>query len=230
MGISILCPTRNRPDNVLRMSKSALETAKNKNIEFLFYVDDDDTSFPFADLSNINYQVITGERIGISASINLLAKKATYDLFFLVGDDVIFKSLDWDQKFIDVYNNYPDGIIQMFPDDGSPNVPRLATHPVLSRRWVETLDYASPEIFQGDYADNWLSEIGDAVERRFFVKEVLVEHMHHSMNKSHYDQTYLEKRERDNKIDAWGYFVNNKHLRDLDIQKLKRAISQQRID
>jgi hypothetical protein len=225
MGISLLCPTRNRPENILRMVKSAYDLANNKNIEFLFYIDLDDNSFPTSQLpENVNFKIFLGERIGISASINKLAKEATNELFFLVGDDVVFKTQNWDQRFIEVYNNYPDGIIQMFPDDGSPNVPRLATHPVLSRKWVETLGYASPEAFQGDYADNWLSEIGDAINRRVFLKDVLVEHMHHSMNKAHYDNTYLEKRERDSEIDAWGYFTQNKNIRDLDVEKLKKVM------
>jgi hypothetical protein len=112
----------------------------------------------------------------------------------------------------------------MFPDDGSPNVPRLATHPILSRKWVETLGYASPKYFQGDYADNWLSEIGDLIGRRIFVKEVLIEHLHHSMGKASYDETYSEKRERDNKIDAWGHFLGSKSKRERDAKKLLKVI------
>ena len=37
--ISVLCPTRERPENVIRLVNSAKATAKNPDlIEFLFYV------------------------------------------------------------------------------------------------------------------------------------------------------------------------------------------------
>ena len=77
MAISLLCPTRKRPDNVLKMVNSAYDTALNKNIEFLFYVDEDDDSFPEKALSHVNYRKVKGQRIGISSSINKLASVAT---------------------------------------------------------------------------------------------------------------------------------------------------------
>ena len=43
--ISILTPTRNRPNNCERFIKSIYQTTKNRgNIELLFYVDKDDPS------------------------------------------------------------------------------------------------------------------------------------------------------------------------------------------
>ena len=43
--ISILTPTRNRPNNCQRFIKSIYNTAKNRgNIELFFYVDNDDPS------------------------------------------------------------------------------------------------------------------------------------------------------------------------------------------
>ena len=41
--ISICCPSRGRPTLAKRMAESAINTAKNKNIEILFYLNDDDT-------------------------------------------------------------------------------------------------------------------------------------------------------------------------------------------
>ena len=41
--ISICCPSRGRPTLAKRMADSAINTAKNKNIEILFYLNNDDT-------------------------------------------------------------------------------------------------------------------------------------------------------------------------------------------
>ena len=40
--ISILCPTRGRPEFMERLVQSAIETSEWNNYEFIFYIDDDD--------------------------------------------------------------------------------------------------------------------------------------------------------------------------------------------
>ena len=67
--ISILVPTRNRPENVKRLISSALKTADYPNkIEFVFYVDEDDSSFDMK-LRNTKIIVVRGPRIWISLAL-----------------------------------------------------------------------------------------------------------------------------------------------------------------
>ena len=44
---ALICPTRERPDRLLEFAGSALKTADHpEQLEFLFYVDDDDPTLP----------------------------------------------------------------------------------------------------------------------------------------------------------------------------------------
>ena len=74
--ISILIPTRGRPKNVKRVIKSALLTADKPNkLEFLSYVDFDDSTFPNSVISK-QVKVIHGPRVWISLISNILRDKS----------------------------------------------------------------------------------------------------------------------------------------------------------
>ena len=68
--ISILTPTRGRPENVRRLVNSVLTTAKFPDeVELLFYVDFDDETFP-TEIQSSNVRVI---RVNFSRKISQAA-------------------------------------------------------------------------------------------------------------------------------------------------------------
>ena len=225
IGISVLTPTRNRPQNITKLTQSLIENADDPSrIEFIFYVDNDDETWSDDNVKHNQFTVVRGERIGIGKSINEIYKKAKHDLIFLCGDDVMCRTKGWDTIFIAAYQSYPDQIVQIFGEDLSGATPRLATHPCLSRKWIETIGYTSPPQFQGDYADNWMSDIGDIIQRRIYCSQVIMEHCHGAYGKNAMDSVYQEKWERDKTVEPLRIFNEGKIERIKEAEKLQKVI------
>jgi len=73
--ISILTPTRNRPNNCERFIKSIYNTAKNPgNIELHFYVDNDDPSLEaYKSLAKLLCTVVYFDVSSITVSLNIFS-------------------------------------------------------------------------------------------------------------------------------------------------------------
>ena len=188
--ISLLCPTRNRPNNVLRLVETARLTAFG-DIEFVFYVDDDDDTFP---LDNVS--VVRGPRIVLSEMWNRCYERASGDVLMHCGDDLIFHTVGWDAEVRAAVESVPDRIVLVHGDDGAPWSASLATHSFITRRWVETVGHFVPPLFSAEYNDTWLTEVADMIDRRIYLPHVRIEHMHYSFGKSGFDRTYAELQER----------------------------------
>lgn len=202
--ISLLCPTRNRPDNVRRMYRSALENAAGP-VEALFYVDEDaPKSVPGEELRELGHEltgtvpsvcVVPGPRITLSDMWNVLARSANGEIMMHCGDDIVFRSKDWDLQVINTFNAYPDRIVFVHGnamDYGE----RFGTHGFLHRRWVQTVGYFTPPYFASDYADTWINDVADMIGRRHYLPDVITEHMHFVFGKAPLDATYQERLDR----------------------------------
>jgi len=92
--ISILCPTRGRPESMQRMVTSARKTATMPDdLEFVFYIDEDDmASYEMAE--RLDVKAVVGPRIILSEMWNACWMQANEDsdIFMHCGDDIIFRS------------------------------------------------------------------------------------------------------------------------------------------
>jgi hypothetical protein len=94
MTVSLLVPTRGRPDQIASMWASACATASRPNdLELVIYVDDDDPTV-LPDLGDAT--IIHGPRIVLSDCWNKCAAAATGDILWLGNDDVLFRTPGWD--------------------------------------------------------------------------------------------------------------------------------------
>lgn len=203
--ISILTPTRGRPDNITRLISSALDTALHPNlIEFVFYVDYDDHSsdnvIERASMTGARTMTIVGDRIVLSEMWNVCARAAHADVMMHCGDDIVFRSEGWDKLVIDEFAKYPDGIVLVHGRDGYQDE-RLATHGFRHRNWMNVVGTFVPPYFSSDYNDTWVTEVADKLGRRRYIPEIYTEHMHPVVNKGPLDLTHqerLQRHERDN--------------------------------
>ena len=209
--ISLLCPTRKRPDNVKRLVESVFATAKRPNdVELVFYVDDDDDTFPL----DGKVKVVRGPRIVLSQMWNRCYDVARGDVLMHCGDDIVFRTPMWDVEVWRQVVSVPDRIVLVHANDGSPWSARLATHSFLTRRWVETVGQFVPPIFSAEYNDTWLTEVADMVGRRRYLPHVLIEHMHWAFSKAPMDGTYaeLQRRRRRDRVDELYQETINERL------------------
>lgn len=202
---------------------SARETAANPaEIEFIFYVDDDDDeSAVRADY--LDTTAVRGPRIVLSEMWNRCWDEAKYDVAMQCGDDIIFRSRDWDLHVLYAFERFPDKIALVHGRDGYQDA-NLATHGFLHRRWINHLGYFVPPHFSSDYNDLWLTEVADLLGRRIYVPEIFTEHMHPVVGKGVWDQTHQERLARHARDNVDQLYRNLLSRRMEDVTKLADAI------
>ena len=199
MKISILCPTRNRPHHIQAVYDSGMDTAKNKSdIDFSFYIDNDDTlsESKFNEMNKLNIKVTKGDRICLSVMWNEAYKKAEGEILMHCGDDILFKTKDWDELIINAFNQYEDKIVLVGGNDGSGKEVhdgKFFTHGFIHRNWVNAVGYFVPPYFSSDYNDTWLNDVARLVGRWHYIPELLTEHMHPAWKKRPDDQTDIDR-------------------------------------
>jgi len=186
--ISVLCPTRERPENVLRLVNSARATAKNPELlEFIFYVDLDDESFPDID----GVKVIRGPRVWISNAHNVLYASAKGEILMTAGDDMEFLSMNWDVVIKEKFKSIPDRIGLVFGNDLGTHAGKIAVHGFFHRRWIEIIGtWVQPG--RGCPWDLWSTDVARKIDRLFYLPEVHIKHIHYRQGnkEANFDSTY----------------------------------------
>lgn len=189
MKISILCPTRGRPENIKRLLDSLRETSTVMP-ETVFYVDDDDASFPNAAWTP-NVQIVNGPRIKMSQMWNECAKTATGEILMIAADDIVFRTKGWDDQVRRAFAAFPDRLACVHGNDGVYQE-KFGTHVFLHRNWMDAVGYIAPPYFSADFVDTWWNEVANALNRRIYLPFV-TEHMHPLFKKADLDKTHKER-------------------------------------
>jgi hypothetical protein len=231
--ISILTPTCKRPGNVNRLISSIKDTASGKNrIELLFYVDDNDVGtrdcfndfyeivkdINFIELKFIND--IGNDKQWYNRWWNYLWKNCSGDYIMQCGDDIVFRTKDWDLKVIEEFGKYPDKMVLLYCNDGSCDSKDRATHPFLTKEWCRELGYFIPGIFDGGFNDTWLTEIAKGANRFVYLENIITDHLHPDFNKSELDDVYLKQREMIREQGAPQLFLKTKEEREKGINRI----------
>lgn len=194
MRISLLVPTRKRPDRFTSLYRSAMELADNpEDVEFVAFIDDDDASYDGLDLPRVTK--VRGSGLILAEMWNECAYEANGDYLGLVGDDVLFRTKGWDTAVLKVFDEYDDKIAYVFGDDLSPRGKEFGTHGFIHRNWALTVGYFVPPYFAADYVDAWLNDVAREIGRLRYA-DIVMEHMHFGFGKSKQDDTYREGRRR----------------------------------
>lgn len=203
--VSLLVPTRGRPDQFWEMVTSAVATATG-SIEFSRVRDFGDPTrdryleYPrlwepdaFRMWDSFNY---TEDGYSLSGLWNLAAEVVEGDILMQCADDIRFRTDGWDRAVIDAFDQYPDKIVYVYGRDGITDE-RMATHGFMHRRWYETLGYFTWPEFSSDYGDLWNHTIAERLGRLHYLPDVYTEHLHPSVGKAELDQTHLDRIDRD---------------------------------
>ena len=182
--ISLLCPTRGRPQQAIKLYESFINTQKNNN-ELLFCIQKEDLLFnKYVDLFKshkiINYFI--SESMPTSYLWNQMAFRAKGELLTLVGDDVIIETKNWDKKIEDEANKFKDNIFVITVDDGRENKPNQkktmrCPHPTVHKDWVKTLGYFVPPFFMHRYLDKYTADLAININRYIEIKDVTFNHL-----------------------------------------------------
>lgn len=223
--ISILIPTRKRPEQLRTVIESAMRTAMAEP-EFVCYVDSDDRSYELEDFGHAKF--VHGPRIILSNMWNKCAAAARGDIFLQGNDDIIFRTEGWDKQVEAEFAKYPDRIVMVHGSDGgncghASSNGGFGPHPFVHRRWFETLGYVTPPFFSSDFGDTWINELANAIDRRKYLPFV-IEHMHILFGKAYADETTDDRLARHTADDCSKLYNHLAPLREIDINKLKAAM------
>lgn len=222
--ISLLLPSRGRPDSLLRLAESAVSHANDPtDIELVVYIDEDDTSYDGKEFPS-QVKIYSTQRTLLSKYWNLAYEKATGPIYMHCGDDIVMQTFGWDTKVKEAFNKYPDKIVLVYGDDGDPNKDKnFGTHSFLHQQWIEALGYFVPPYFSSDFNDTWLNELADAIGRKVKI-DILTEHMHFAFRKGELDLTHAERLVRHWKDNTPAIYEAKADERLADIKKLKKRL------
>jgi len=193
-----------------------------KAVEVVAYVDDDDDSYDFS-LPRLRY--VRGPRIVLSEMWNKCYDIALGPIYGHMGDDIIFRSDNWDALIKNMFSSYEDKILFVHGDDMS-DVHRnnFGTHGFIHKNWVDAVGYFVPPYFSSDFNDTWLNDVANALNRRVYIDAVKTEHMHYVFNKAEKDQTHEERlaRHANDRVDE--IYAAKKPEREADVEKLRKVM------
>jgi len=228
MKISLLCPTRKRPEFMKELWESAYNTAFYKEeIELIFYIDSDDTkSIEMSKTLGPNVQAIVDDRGegNLSVMWNRCYENSSADIVMHCGDDIRFRTTNWDKIVLNEFQKYKDKIVLVYGDDGV-RKDDLATHSFLHRNWIETVGYFLPPYFSSDMNDYWLTTVARNIGRLVKV-DIYTEHLHPAVGKHTLDITHQERIERGNRDNVRVLYNNKEQERNEDCNKLSKFIEE----
>ena len=225
--ISVCVPSRIRPQNMSRLVESVYATSTTP-VEVLFRLDlDDEASIVEAVRLGMTYPMVrhvAAERGVLSDLWNDAAAISTGEILMMCGDDIVFRTADWDKKVLDAFDQYPDRIALVYGNDLIQHE-RLATHPFIHRRWYEAVGYLVPNGFSCDWCDMWLNEVAIALGRRHYLPDVITEHMHPVMGKARLDESHRERIARGRRDNVRALYEARADERAADVEKLKAVMA-----
>lgn len=196
MKISLLCPSRERLNKFITFTSSVFSTVEDiNNIEIVLGVDDDDPKIDSYKriAKNLNFVtlIIFKSKLfreeGLSGLWNIMAEKSTGDIIAMVGDDMIFKTVNWDVKIIETFKQQKDNIYLIHCNDGMRGpgnkyaaVDPLAVNSFIHRDYVDAVgryvQTEEPNIFQ----DTYLDTLFKTLDRKIYYHDIMIKHLHFS--------------------------------------------------
>jgi glycosyltransferase involved in cell wall biosynthesis len=186
MKISLLCPTRGRPDWMERFAMSLIDTAFDvENIEIIFFVDDDDeNSLEMADYIDNYVETHTVIRppktVNLTDMYNKCWEAATGEIFAPINDDFMFESHGWDRYIREAFEAIPDKIALVYGNsiEGIKVKTAKVVLGFIHKNWTDTVGRMSPPYFMFHHADIWVRRIAEELDRKIYLPTVDIIHYH----------------------------------------------------
>jgi hypothetical protein len=232
--IAILVPSRERMNNRLTLIASILTTVNDiNNVTLYLGVDEDDptlhlaekvsAAIPFIKIIKIKNE---GKFIGLGKMWNILAEASSEDIISMIGDDMVFKTPNWDEEIIKEFINCPDDKIKAVHCNDDWHKAKLAVNMFCHRRYHEVMNGFMREEFKINWVDQWLHQLFSAFNRLTYRDDIMIEHRHWSIGKTSKDNTVARMYQADgpDKIsDKLWYKLTKERIE--DVKKLSKYLN-----
>lgn len=170
--ISVVCPSRGRPELAKRMVDSLLKDP-GCEIEILIYLNLDDPKLEeYKKILDPKHYQVGVDRSPVY-SWNQLALQARYDIIFLMGDDAQVNTPKWGKYILSIFDQYPDKIAMVSPKAenlGKSKCPHFFLH----KNWIRTVGYFVPPFFHHHYIDHWVRDVATQLRRYIHLTEFVM--------------------------------------------------------
>lgn len=188
-NITVIHPSRNRPQQAEATIKKWLGSASNKSqIEYILSVDKTDHDLQlYRTIGKRNgTYVLTSKNKSAIEAINNAAKVSTANIIVVVSDD--FNCPDnWDEKLLKEVEGKEDFFLKT--KDGIQDF--IITLPILDRKCYERFGYIYQPDFRHLWVDTEMAAVGHMTGRTIY-SDLFFEHCHYSVNKSKKDSINLK--------------------------------------
>jgi len=180
----ILTPSRGRPESVRRLINACHDTCQAATALFFAFDRDDPELTQNIDAARTaprSTRFVVGPRDTLSGWTNVMARMTVTEAGALasLGDDHVPLTKGWDRKLLEIISS-SGGTGIAYGDDLLARE-KLPTAPVISSNIVEALGwYCLPELTHMCVDSVW-KELGEAAGCLYYVPEVKIRHMHHSL-------------------------------------------------
>ena len=183
MKIALLCPTRERPNDVERLINSIRDTASElNNITLYLGVDENDiTKKEVEKLADINKSFVDiipipvstdGKFMGLGKIWNIMYNHIPDEIIGMVGDDMIFETKSFDTMILDEFKKVNDNVLMVHANDGMrgagnpfPHDKPLAVNSFIHRLYCETFGRYTIEDFLHGFHDTHIQDVFDLAGR-----------------------------------------------------------------
>lgn len=188
MMISLLHPSRGRPEKAFITANNWMREAGGVAVEHIFSLDKDDPL-----LSGYNPvhkgRIIVNDNDCVVQATNHAAKEAKGDVLIYLSDDFDCFPL-WGEQLKNIINLYQGEFMIKVHDGLQDFYAKVLTIPIMSRPLYNKLGY----FFHPDYKSMWVDvDLYEVCDRMGVIKphrEIVFQHNHYCNGKSKRDETY----------------------------------------
>ena len=166
-----------------------------------------------------------GQFLGLGKLWNILVKNSTEEIISMIGDDMVFKTKDWDLKIIEEFIDGPCDNIKAVHCNDDCHGAKLAVNLFCHRKYADVMGGFMREEFKINWVDQWLHQVFSAFDRLRYRGDIMIEHRHWVLGKNVKDKTAERMAVADvNKISdkLWHDLVEE---RINDVTKLSRYLN-----
>lgn len=191
----VVVPSRGRPGNIKDLITQWVQTEVTATL--LVAVDDDDpqrdnyeTAMKHAP-NDEQYQLVSGLRLRLAGTLNdvIMPRVDMHDIIGFMGDDHRPRTFLWDTYIEDVVGQFGTSVTYANDLLQGQNLP---TQVFITADIIKTLGYFVPPGLVHMYLDNTWKAWGEAMNRLYYLPNVVIEHMHPIAGKSEWDDGYKE--------------------------------------
>lgn len=184
--ISLIHPSRSRPQKSFETIKKWILKAGMDDFEIILSLDDDDPTLgTYLQLyNNIERTIQLAPNKSAVEAINRAARIAQGNIFIVVSDDTDCPA-NWANRILKYTEGRTDFVLKV--KDGIQ--PTMITMPILDRAYYQRDGYIYHPAFSHCWADRYFTEIAHK-RKRVITKNMMFRHMHYSVLKKKPDEQY----------------------------------------